>query len=368
MSDGSIEVRIVAARHDAGRVRVAFAGAPIASADFHPFWLRHQCPCCCHPETGERTLCPSRVPLDIELLAARTLDGGRTLELEFADPVQRQGADGRHLSRFGAQWLAEHAYAPNRPEPEKPLSEAALEVAAGDGWARRCLERVQRRGAAIVRGLGSDTEAVVAAFEQLGLEVVPTHFGRIEDLRTDNTTNENTDQLGYTDAAVDLHTDQPFLAQPPRYQALHCIRPAETGGESAVADGHAASRALRDEDREAFDVLCSTPVAFHRQQREFEKRLEAPIVELDDGEIVRVRSSYFTLAPIDLPFERMEAWYRAYQRLVRLLEDPRHRLQFCLEAGDLLLYDNFRMLHARSRFEGARWVRGIYFDPATAQA
>lgn len=45
--------------------------------------------------------------------------------------------------------------------------------------------------------------------------MVETHFGRIEDLRTDNTTNKNNDQLGYTDAAINLHTDQPFIADPP---------------------------------------------------------------------------------------------------------------------------------------------------------
>ena len=50
--------------------------------------------------------------------------------------------------------------------------------------------------------------------------MVETHFGRIEDLRTDNTTNQNTDQLGYTDAAINLHTDQPYIADPP---GLICI-------------------------------------------------------------------------------------------------------------------------------------------------
>lgn len=52
-------------------------------------------------------------------------------------------------------------------------------------------------------------------FLPCGASVVETHFGRIEDLRTDNTTNQNTDQLGYTDAAINLHTDQPFIADPP---------------------------------------------------------------------------------------------------------------------------------------------------------
>jgi hypothetical protein len=52
-------------------------------------------------------------------------------------------------------------------------------------------------------------------FLPAGASVIETHFGRIEDLRTDNTTNKNTDQLGYTDAPVNLHTDQPFIADPP---------------------------------------------------------------------------------------------------------------------------------------------------------
>ena len=48
-----------------------------------------------------------------------------------------------------------------------------------------------------------------------GASVITTHFGRIEDLRADNSTNTNNDQLGYTDAAVNLHTDQPFIQNPP---------------------------------------------------------------------------------------------------------------------------------------------------------
>jgi gamma-butyrobetaine dioxygenase/trimethyllysine dioxygenase len=352
--------RIAGVAVGADSVRIDLSGAPISSADFHAFWLRHHCPCCRHPETGERMLCPSRVPLDIVVRSARPVDGGRSLELEFG-PLRAESE--HHVARFEASWLAEHAYAPDRAPQDPPLAEAMLEVASGPGWAARCLERVRTRGAAIVCGLGEDTEAHVADLEALGLQVVPTHFGRIEDLRTDNTTNANTDQLGYTDAPVDLHTDQPFLDRPPRFQALHCMRPADVGGESAVADGFAAAGALRREDPQAFEVLTSTPVAFHRRQREFERRLEAPIIELEAGEVVRVRASYFTLAPLALPFGSMPAWYRAYQAWVRRIEEPRHHLGFRLEKGDLLLYDNFRVLHARAGFKGARWVRGIYFDP-----
>ena len=39
------------------------------------------------------------------------------------------------------------------------------------------------------------------------------------------------------------------------------------------------------------------------------------------------------------------------------------RVTVALSPGDFLLYDNHRILHGRTAFRGARWVRGIYFDP-----
>lgn len=58
----------------------------------------------------------------------------------------------------------------------------------------------------------------------------------------------------------------------------------------------------------------------------------APIIARpDEPERFQVRSSYFTMAPHQVPFDTMSAWYRAFDR------------------------------HAR--FDGARWVRGIYLDP-----
>ena len=191
--------------------------------------------------------------------------------------------------------------------------------------------------------------------------MIETHFGRIEDLRTDNTTNANTDQLGYTDAAVDLHTDQPFLDHPPRYQLLQSIRAADEGGDSLIADARAAFRYLRSLDADAAELLRTVEIRFHRKQKAFEREVRSPLI-VDDGERFFVRSSYFTMAPHRVPFERMEAWYRAYDRFVRLVRDPKHHYRFVLEPGDVLLYDNHLVLHGRTAFRGARWVRGIYFD------
>jgi gamma-butyrobetaine dioxygenase/trimethyllysine dioxygenase len=232
---------------------------------------------------------------------------------------------------------------------------------------------VRRDGLVVVRAPSDPeravraTEPLIAALAGQGLAVRETHFGRVEDLRPDNTTNANTDQLGYTDAPIELHTDQPFLPSPPRYQLLQGIAPAEQGGENAFVDAFLAARWLRAHEQPDHDLLAETKVRFHRKQKAFERVVEAPVLGYQrPGELdgFQVRFSYFTLAPHRLPFARMAAYYRAYTRFTRLVRDPRRQLRALLRPGDFVLYDNHRVLHSRLPFRGPRWVRGVYFDPA----
>ncbi|SEU13215.1 TauD/TfdA family dioxygenase [Stigmatella erecta] len=342
-------------------LRVHFApGESPRHADFHWFWLRHNSELDRHPLTQERIVCSSELPLDPEPRSVHIAEGADALDIDWGDR-----SDGK-VSRYATEWLRANAYAADQEAPAAPPSNieavtvdfARLEAPLGPTIFRA----LEQQGLLIVRGYGTDTEALIETIGQHGLSVIETHFGRIEDLRTDNTTNRNTDQLGYTDSAVQLHTDQPFLERPPRYQLLHSQRPAETGGANAVVDALAAARYLAALDRPAFDLLRTVPVTFHRKQKAFERVLVSPILDFDAPGGFRVRYSYFTLAPHRRPFAEMEAWYRAYNRFARLVRDERHQYRFLLQAGDFLIYDNWRMLHARTSFTGARWVRGVYFD------
>ena len=145
---------------------------------------------------------------------------------------------------------------------------------------------------------------------------------------------------------------------------LQCIRPAHVGGDSYLVDAFSAARHLQSIDDLAYELIASTPIRFHRKQKDFEKILERAILSggIDDVASFQVRYSYFTLAPYRFSFGRMEAWYRAHDRFARIVRDARNQYRFSLGLGDFVLYDNYRMLHARTSFRGARWFRGVYFD------
>ncbi len=349
-----------------GWLRVHF-GDEQGHADFHFRWLRHNCDVDRHPLTRERVVDSSDLPDHLHV--HRAYVSGAEVVVEWVH-------DSR-VSRYALDWLRKHAYAFAREEAKAPLSDLGTITVESKGLdivarAAAALTFLEKYGVAVVRRDPGDTsppedetEPLIEGFAGLGLRDIGTHFGRIEDLRTDNTTNQNNDQLGYTDAPVDLHTDQPFIQSPPRFQVLQCIRRADSGGENYLADAFAVAATLGANDRRARELLSTVPVRFHRKQKAFESLVVSPILsEGPTGPIVRY--SYFTMAPHNLPFAEMEEWYRAYDKFARLVRSPKNQVRFALNPGDFLIYDNHRMLHARTSFKGARWLRGIYFNAAAS--
>jgi len=360
---------------NADHLRIWLSDAEGDSADYHFRYLRHHAHTDRHPTTDEPTLCSSELPDDIHPRAI-TYDAA-------ADALVVTWSDDSPLARYDRARLRALAYgridddALRLPHDVAAYSVRAADFDSLDALATTTRARVQRDGVCVVRAPLSQqraidaTEPLIAAFERAGLVVRTTHFGRIEDLRPDNTTNANNDQLGYTAAPIELHTDQPFIAAPPRYQLLQGIVAAE-GGDNAFVDGHLAGEYLRA--RDAFDhaLLATTKVRFHRRQRAFESVIESPILSYPDAANptlagFQIRYSYFTLAPHPLPFARMSAFYRAHDHFARIVRNPDHQLIAKLDAGDFVLYDNHRVLHARKPFSGPRWVRGVYFDPAESR-
>jgi gamma-butyrobetaine dioxygenase/trimethyllysine dioxygenase len=354
--------------HD-GWLRLGFDSARSDRyADFHYRWLRHHGGSERHPLTAERTLCSADLPDDLQAVAAAVV--GDALEVGYSDGS---------IGSYPLSWLFREGYAHARravPPPPSELAAVTLHPQAVDAAvAADIVAAAKRDGIVIVRRSRSrpadpsaETEPLIEALSQAGLQVACTHYGRIEDLRTDNTTNQNTDQLGYTDAGIELHTDQTFLEKPPRYQLLQSIRSADSGGENFLVDALAAARYLASSEEAEVELLRSVPIRFLRQQKAFASLVESPILQIDGPlsapRSFQIRLSYFTVAPYQLPFSRMSAWYRAHDHFVRLCRDRRHQRRFTLEPGDFVLYDNHRMLHGRTAFAGPRWVRGIYLNPA----
>ena len=67
----------------------------------------------------------------------------------------------------------------------------------------------------------------------------------------------------------------------------------------------------------------------------------------------------------DLPSDVMYDYYLAYRELMARLKDSRYKIELKLAAGQMVVFDNRRVLHGRNAFDenvGERRLKGCYVD------
>jgi gamma-butyrobetaine dioxygenase len=72
------------------------------------------------------------------------------------------------------------------------------------------------------------------------------------------------------------------------------------------------------------------------------------------------------IAPRKSPTQVLKAeqdYYRALAKFEKTLARPEGQYEFTMKEGDLVFFDNRRVLHARRTYgEGERWLKGCYLD------
>mmetsp|Transcript_13282 Transcript_13282/g.28808 ORF Transcript_13282/g.28808 Transcript_13282/m.28808 type:complete len:644 (+) Transcript_13282:68-1999(+) len=196
----------------------------------------------------------------------------------------------------------------------------------------------------------------------------------------------NSNNVAYTSSALCPHQDLAYYESPPGVQLLHCVAMGSgvVGGESVLIDAMAAAYRLREVRPESFEVLVKCPATFVKQRDGACMTYRRPhIVLAEDGgggtcfdrEIVAVYWSPPFEGPVCLPPGQVDRYYEAYADFERMLDvdakvdisealDDDQLSQYAreftwehkLNPGDMLVFNNRRMLHGRRGFSAAEGV------------
>lgn len=339
---------------------------PDGTSSFLPYiWLRHNAPSAFHPETRERTFDITEVELD-----ERPAEIGLT-----DDTLTIRWVDGGAPETISLDWLREHGPGARRRDAAEIAPQLWRGDLTGDGIPRfdaralmtddtvlqTWLVETVRYGVSIVENLSGDLADGVTVAERVGF-LRETNFGRFFEVMSKPDPNN----LAYTASALLLHTDLPNLELAPGYQFLACLANEAEGGDSRFADGFAVVEDLRASDPESFELLTTVRVPFRFHDDTCDLRGRSPVVELDgDGNLQELRISSHILDIVDLDAELSVRFYRAFQKLMRLIRGPDYVIGARLRRGEMVVFDNRRVLHGRSAFNpstGFRHLKGFYVD------
>ncbi len=235
----------------------------------------------------------------------------------------------------------------------KALSEESYQV--------KLLNDFQELGFVIVENTSAEEGTVIKFAEMFG-PVRTTNFGKHFDV----VSKPNANDLAYTSLGIKAHTDNPYRKPMPGIQILHCISNEAKGGDSSLVDGYAVAEHLKKNEPDLYKVLTTTDVLFKFVDKDIVLENYGKLIELDDnGKYTQSRfSGRLDYVPYLEPIQ-LEKFYSARKKLYYLYESSEFELNFRLESGMLMMFDNIRVLHGRTEYDvntGFRHLQGCYID------
>ncbi|KAG1778751.1 hypothetical protein EV702DRAFT_1217334 [Suillus placidus] len=372
---------------------------PALGASFPHRWLRDACRCaaCVHPSTSQKLFRTSDIPADVRPIPHGVTFQDSGIHVEWAD---------NHKSFYEHSFLERYSSAQRLSSFHKDVQPISWDVSTisqvpdlymtyeaikKPSQLVSAITQLTRYGLLFLTGV-PNTEHTNETCELRKLanifgELRETFYGELWDVKN----IRDSKNIAYTNLDLGMHMDLLYFQHPPRYQILHCLRNRVVGGTSRFVDGLRAAEKLRKTHPVDFDTLATTPVPFHYVNDGHHLHYEHPTIELaslpasrDTGspttgisapsvpEIKHINYSPPFQAPLLLD-STSATFYGALGRYAALLDDPVNILDYTLREGDAVLFDNRRVLHARTSFtddgsgadaygETNRWLKGCYLE------
>lgn len=203
----------------------------------------------------------------------------------------------------------------------------------------------------VLRGFAPLSGDALTGFCRRFGEPLEWEFGTVNELRV----RAEAGNYLYTNGAVPFHWDGAFAGRIPRYIFFHCdLAPTlESGGETLFCDTLRLLGLASPEERERWrriNITYTTEKIVH-----YGGSFSSPLITRhpDDGEeILRFAEPVEDLNPVRLEIEGLCAQNRNefLEDMHRRLHDERACYVHRWAEGDLLIADNYRLLHGRRAF------------------
>lgn len=315
------------------------------------------------PVTREATVDPADLPPPDTLVAASTGPTG-ALQLEWHDGSTSQVHPGWLRSIADDQHVPDaigDTEAWNTSTMSDPPTFDGSQILDDHDELRRWVDALCTFGLARLRGAPAERTFLRRLIERVG-PIRGSNFGDVFTVEA----RLDADSTANTGLNLGQHADLPTRETPPGFQFLHCVENTVAGGASRMTDGLSVVEELAVAHAAEFNALTTLDWVFANRARDGDHRWIGPIIDHTTGRCALTMRAFYPvrLAPHMDPADVPRA-YEAMRVFSRIAHDPRFMLRSRFEAGDIVGFDNRRVLHGRDSFDpggGSRVLVGCYVD------
>jgi len=334
-----------------------------SSQEIHPFWLRERINGIEYldQKTQQRLFDPTTLNYDIKIQTANI--DNETLKLTFND--------GTNLNLNTNQIIKEYSKTDidiksiEKIKWDSKLKQLKNYEFSNDFFDTKemfdLLVSFYKFGFVIIKNVPTHDNFLVKFANSIG-SVRRTNFGEFFNVRSEPNPND----LAYTSLPLAPHTDNPYRNPVPCIQILHCIINEVSGGFSTLVDGYTVTEDLKKNYPDYYEILTKVKVKFKFIDKDVVLENWSELIKLDsDKKFKQVKfSPRLDFVPI-MEKNELNLYYKARSKISNMYNSDKYRVEFKLSPGDLLMMDNYRLLHGRTKFdvnEGNRFLQGCYID------
>ncbi|MBT4414891.1 MAG: gamma-butyrobetaine,2-oxoglutarate dioxygenase [Flavobacteriaceae bacterium] len=331
--------------------------------EIHPFWLRERVDGEEFLDKGTQQRLFDPTSLDSEILINRAYINDEFLEIDFNDGVNSK----LNINKLALEFSNEDIIIKSIP---KTKWDSTLKNIKNYEYQDNFFESKEmhdllvsfyKYGFVIIKNIPTNNNFIVKFANSIG-SVRKTNFGEYFDVKS----KPNPNDLAYTSLNLSPHTDNPYRNPVPCIQLLHCIENEVSGGLSTLVDGFTVTEDLKNENLKFYKILCDVKVRFRFIDKEVVLEDWSELIKLnDDKTFKQVRfSPRMDYVPI-LDKEKLDLYYKARKKLSEMYNSKKYKIEFKLVSKDLMMIDNYRLLHGRTAYEtkeGNRFLQGCYID------
>jgi len=330
--------------------------------DCFPYiWLRDHCKDIENwdERSNQRKLFTALVDPNIKIEETKIIEDNKKIEVKWPDMNKSIYYSGDFLYKNSLENISSNSG--EALWDKQSINKAKLEIKfdeleKNEGF-KNLLQTIKTYGFSIINNCPTEMKTVEDIANKIGY-VRNSIFG---DLWSFESNTEMADSA-YTQEELRPHTDGTYNHDAPGLQLLLCCEYEAEGGESIMVDGFKIAKILRENHGTSYNILSEIDIPGRYFGDGVELIAKRPVFKFRNKKLIQVSFNNYDRGDFRLPNNKINDFYAAIRAFDKLANAKEMQWRQILKPGQLLIFNNWRVLHGRSEFSGKRKMSGCYIN------